>query len=163
MITENAELPTQLAPNASAPDEVLDTRTPEEIEKQFLDEAEAAATQAAMNRPPEETAAIMFHMFYPQFRNLLMGLSNKELRRVLAAIVGKGHSSEPETPLFHTQKAGTAYKMGLELLSAKFMMIQKLELDAFEKAHQEQEAKNLAAEAVITEERGEAALESEGK
>lgn len=154
------ELTTQVAPEASTPEEVLDTRSPEEIEAAFLKQAEDDARAMAENRPPEETAAIMFHMFYPQWKSLLIGLSNKELRRLVQGLVGKGHSSEPAVPKFTDQRTGTAYKLGLELMAAKFMMIQKIELDAFEKAQNDkQQAQELAAQAVITEERGEAALE----
>lgn len=143
-------LSTQQAPAPSTPDEVLDTRTPEEIEAAFLKQAEDEATRIAENRDPAETAAIMFHMFYPKFKGLTMGLSNKELRRLVTALIGRGHTSEPDVPKFHDKNTGQAYKMGLELLQAKFMMIQRLELNALEKEHQEKEAKKLAAEAVVT-------------
>lgn len=157
----SSELETQKVENASTPEEVLDTRSAAEVEAEFLKQAEDHARQIAENRDPAETAALMFHMFYPQFKNLTAGLSNKELRRLINAIIGKGHQSESDIPKFYTRETGQAYKLGLELMQAKFMMIQKLELDALEKHQQEKEAKELAAQAVITEERGEAALEKE--
>ena len=135
------ELETQQAPNASSPEEVLDTRSPEEIEAEFLKQAEEDARRMAENRDPAEIAAMMFHMFYPQFKNLTSRLSNKELRRLINALIGKGHQSEPDIPKFNTAETGQAFKMGLEILQAKFMMIQKLELDALEKHQQEKEAK----------------------
>jgi hypothetical protein len=146
-------LNSQPAVDPSTPEEVLDTRSPEEIEKELLAKAEEDARLAAENRPPEETAAIMFHMFYPQFKNLLIGLSNKELKRLIKALIGRGHQSEPDVPSFNDEKTGAAFKMGTELLAAKFMMIQKLELDAFEKAQSEREARELAASAQIVDER----------
>lgn len=157
MTNTETELETQKAPAPSTEAEVLDTRSPDEIEAEFLKQAEDDAIKFAENRDPAEIAAMMFHMFYPQFKGLVIGLSNKELRRLVTALVGKGHQSEPEVPKFNEKRTGQAYKMGLEILQAKFMMITKLEMDMIEKAENEKAAR-LLENVVVTEERGEAAL-----
>lgn len=146
------QLPTQQAEVPSTPEEVLDTRSPEEIEAAFLKQAEEDARRAAENRDPADTAAMMFHLFYPQFKGMLAGLSNKELRRLVAGLIGRGHVSEPDVPTFNDERTGNAYRMGTELLSAKFMMITKLEMEALEEAHkqaQEAEVAQIVADAKI--------------
>lgn len=154
MISENnpveiKELPPQVL-QVSTPEEVLDTRSAEEIEADQLRQAEEDGKrfeEEAMNRDPAEIAAMAFHMYFPVFENLTSGLSNKELKRLVNALIGKGHVSQPEIPKFKDTKAGEAYKMGLELLQAKFMMITRLEMNALEK----QLDKNKSEEAPVIE------------
>jgi hypothetical protein len=148
---ENTEtvLETQKAPLPTAPEDVLDTRTPEEIEAALLKQAEDDATAMAMNRDPAEIAAMCFHLFYPKFSQMLGLLSKKQLRAVLENLIGRGHPSMPEVPTFKEKITGDTYKMGLELMQAKFMMITKLEMDALQEQVDQDEAKKIADEAVI--------------
>lgn len=145
MLSENnpVEVKQVIPPTVSTPEEVLDTRSAEEIEADILRQAEEDGKkfeEDVVNRDPAEIAAMAFHMYFPVFQNLTTGLSNKELKRLVNALVGKGHVSQPEIPKFKDKKAGEAYKMGLELLQAKFMMITRLEMN------QLQEQINAAAE-----------------
>lgn len=154
VMEENKDLMNDLAgtaPTPSTPEEVLDTRTAAEQEAAMLKQAQDDAEAFAQNRDPSEIAALAFHMFFPKFQNATLFLSNKELRRLVLALIGKGHQSMPDHPTFKDRRTGEAYKMGLELLSAKFMMITKLEMDALQKNvdDQEAEAKTVADNAVI--------------
>lgn len=157
-LSPELELPVGQAPNPGKLEDVLDTRTPAEIEAAMLKQAEDDATKAAKNRDPAQTAAIFFHLFFPEFQRKVMFLSNKELRRLVVSIVGKGHQTMPDVPTFKDKNAGAAYKLALELQQAKFMMVQGLELEALQKEH-DAEAAKLAAEATVSTEFGEKANE----
>lgn len=141
----------KLADNPSAPEEVLDTRSAEEQEAAMLKQAQDDAMKMAENRDPAEIAAMCFHMFFPRFQQEVMFLSNKELRRLVNALIGKGHVSMPNEPTFKDARTGMAYKIGMELLSAKFMMITRNEMNLIQKNVDAQEAAKAAADAAVIE------------
>jgi myo-inositol-hexaphosphate 3-phosphohydrolase len=145
------ELPAGKAPNPGKAEDMLDTRSAAEVEADMLKQAEADALAVAQNRDPADIAAIFFHMFVPKFQQHIAGLSNKELRRLVNQLVGNKHPSLPDVPTFKDKDTGAAFKLGMELIQAKFMMVTKHEMDMLQRQHDEQaeEAKKIAAEAVV--------------
>lgn len=155
MIANNTELaellPAGVAPNPGKLEDVVDGRSPEQVEADMIAQGQADAEAIAQNRDPAEVAAMFFHLFFSKFQQQVMFLSNKELKKLLTSIIGRGHKNMPEIPTFKDRNAGQAYKLGLELLQAKFMMITKLEMDALQAQYDKEaaEAKEIADSAVI--------------
>ncbi len=69
---------------------------------------------------PMELAAMFFTLYNPKFQQLLVQMSNKELRRLVVALI---EVPMEEPPNFTSEQGKTALQIGLRLLEAKYMMI----------------------------------------
>lgn len=116
----------------STPEEVLDTRSPEEIERELVRKHEEAALEAASKLSPADQASIFFQNFYPMFKSRLSALSNKDARRVIDAIVQ--WPLEEENPKFNSNTAEEVFVLGTRLLDAKMIMRNVVELEQMQKA-----------------------------
>lgn len=115
----------------STPEEVLDTRSPEEIEQEMVRNHEKAALEAANKLTPADQASIFFQNFYPMFKQRLTVLSNKDARRLIDAIVQ--WPLEDENPKFNSDTAREVFTLGIRLLEAKTIMRNTVELENMQK------------------------------
>jgi hypothetical protein len=111
----------------STPEEVLDTRSPKEIEEELIRKHEESALKAASKISPADQASIFFQNFYPMFKSRLGFLSNKDARRVIDAIVQ--WPLEEENPKFNSDIAEEVFVLGTRLLDAKMIMRNTVELE----------------------------------
>jgi len=100
--------------------------SPKQVEQYLLDE-ERRQFEEMSKMPPEELAAKMFGITFPQFEAFVSKLSGKQARKVLLNIVG--FPMYDENPKFTDENAGHAFNLGTRCLQAKHVMINKLELD----------------------------------
>lgn len=84
------------------------------------------------NMPPADVAAHFFKMYYPPFKGLLGGLSNKDARRVAEHIVQ--WPLEVQHPKFNDEKALQAFQLGVRLLDCKFIMKSVVEMERLQQA-----------------------------
>ncbi len=94
-----------------------DTLDPKQLEQTLIDEA----NKKAEDRPPEEIASMMFAMYLPRFFTQVDTLSNKDLRRLVKALVETPLNDEPYK--FHSPAAKEAFNIGVSLLDSKYVMI----------------------------------------
>lgn len=140
------------APNPTPMDQVLDTRSPQEIEAELVKQAEQASLDAAANMSPADRASMFFQAIYPQFEHKLHGLSKKELVRVCAAIV----HYPIEEMLPKTDIGDHIFQMGTRLIDAKLIMRETIAMEHLEELREkEAQAKELADNATVTFEQGE--------
>jgi len=104
-------------------DQFLPKVDPVQVEKEIVQEQLQRATT---DYDPFEAAAKIFTMFLPQFRMLVRSMSNRQLRRLVMALI--------EVPLqkkdykHPTKEEQAAFMVGDRLLQAKWaMMLQTLE------------------------------------
>jgi hypothetical protein len=69
---------------------------------------------------PMELAAMFFTLYNPKFQQLLVQMSNKELRKLAVALI---EVPMEEPPNFTSEQGKAALQIGLRLLEAKYMMI----------------------------------------
>lgn len=120
-----------LVENASKPEDVIDTRTPEEIEADILRQEEQAALDSTNKLAPEDLAAMYFNMVYPTFKDKVHGLYAKDLKALISALVQ--YPLIEDAPQFKQKATAEAFKMGVELFNAKFIMRTKAEFDFIQK------------------------------
>jgi len=70
---------------------------------------------------PVEAASLIFGMYYPKFLQLILGLSNKSLKRLIRALIGI--PLEEAMPNFKNEKERAAFAIGERLLEAKTLII----------------------------------------
>lgn len=98
--------------------EVLSQRNPEEVEREIVQEQVAGATT---DYDPMEAAAKIFTMYLPQYKQLVRRMSNRQMRRLLCALI--------EVPLqkqdyrHPTKEEQAAFMIGDRLLQAKWTMV----------------------------------------
>lgn len=133
--------------NASSPEEVLDTRSPEEIEKELLEKEQKETIEAIANRPVEEIAAQFFAIVYPLFKSKLQGLMAKDAKQVIDALVA--FPIEVSNPQFRNEVSEQVFSLGSRLLDAKFIMQQAVEMDRKIQAEQKQSSNTEAVQEVL--------------
>lgn len=124
--------------NASKLEDVLDTRTPEQIERELVEKEEREVLEQLASRPPEEIAAQFFHMIYPLFKERVNGLMAKDAKKVIDALIA--FPIEMDEPDFRNESSLNVFNLGTRLLEAKFIMQQSVEMDRriqAEKTHNE--------------------------
>lgn len=130
------------APNPSTLEEVLDTRSVNEIEAELVKKADDAALEAASKMAPEDRAAIFFQQLYPQYENSLHDLKRKELISLAAALV----HYPLENLMPKTRPGAETLMMGLRLTDAKLVMRETIAIEERKKL-MEKESQGLSSEA----------------
>lgn len=147
----NTELEQPKAPNPTPMDQVLDTRSPQEIEAELVKQAEQASIEAASNMSPADRASMFFQAMYPQFEHSLNGLNRKELIRLCAAIVH--YPLEDIMP--KTDAGDRALQLGSRLVDAKLVMRETIAMEHMQELQdKEKAALHLANSATVTFEQG---------
>lgn len=90
---------------------------PVDVERALLEKA----NNDVVNENPEEVASMFFTMYLPRFFTQVDTLSNKDLRRLVKALVECPLNDSPYK--FHSDTAKEAFVTGLRLLEAKQSMI----------------------------------------
>jgi len=89
----------------------------------------------------EDTAAKIFMIFLPQFKQLIRSMSVRQLKRLIAALI--------ETPLedtkykHPTEEERAAFMLGTRLLEAKMVMMTSVYAEKMAEARKTQEASSL--------------------
>lgn len=117
----------QQVENASSPEEVLDTRTPQEIEQEELKKLETATLDSLGKMKPEDLATHFFEMFFPMFQDKVRGLYANAANQVLEALVQ--WPLKEEKPKFKSKVQEDAFGLGTRLLDAKFIIMQSAQMD----------------------------------
>lgn len=132
-------------------EEVLDTRPPEEIEKELLAQAEKQALDEYNKLTPAQRSAINFKMAYPIFRQKVAGFSNKDLRRLVDSLVVGDLSKEKPNLKQPVQEALT---IGQMLIDLRLIINGTKYLEDLEKVHaQAPSTEQLPVESTVTVER----------
>jgi hypothetical protein len=113
--------------NPSAPEEVLDTRSPLEIEAELLKQQEKEALEAVAKLPPDVIAAQYFRMLFPLYRDKVHGLNAKQAKRVLHSLVL--YPLENDAARLESKVEQEAFTLGSRLLDAKFIIVQSAEIN----------------------------------
>jgi len=113
--------------NASTPEEVLDTRSPAEIEAELMKKAEQDAIDAISAQPPEVVAGQFFRMVYPMYQARVQGLMAKDAKEVLDALIS--WPLERENIIFRSEAVESVFSLGTRLLDAKFIILQAAQMD----------------------------------
>lgn len=108
--------------------EHFDLVDPVEVERDLT----AKFVEMQENMPPADVAAHFFQMFYPKYKQLLSGLSNKDARRVAEHVVQ--WPLEVSDPKFNDPKAREAFQVGVRLLDCKFIMKSVVEMERISNA-----------------------------
>ena len=125
---------------------------PAEVEKHLTEEF----IKMQENMPPQDVAAHFFQMYYPIYRQLLSGLSNKDARRVAEHVVQ--WPLEDENPKFNDEKAKQAFQVGVRLIDCKLIMKTFVEMERHQQIlaqKQQAEQEKQAAEQPVVESKGE--------
>lgn len=109
-----------------------------------------AVDQFNKDYDPALAPSSLFGLYAPHFFSLVDGLSNKQLRRLVKALVV--YPLEPIKPNKNNDAEVKAYNIGDRMLQAKYLMILYTAHEAQEKQKAEAEARRIAAEAVAQEE-----------
>jgi hypothetical protein len=117
--------------------EVKDTRTPEQIEADMVEQVNRDAVEAAKHMKPADMAAQFFTRFYGEYRNRVMTLSNKEARRLAEAIVQ--FPLIDNKPHFSSTAGKEAFGLGLRLIDAKLIMRETVHMEEREEAEKQSE------------------------
>ncbi len=136
--------------NAAKPEEVLDTRSPLEIEAELMKKAEQDSIDAISAQPPEVVAGQFFRMVYPMYKERLNGLMAKDAKLVLDALIS--WPLENEHPKFRNTAVESVFSLGTRLMDAKFIILQAAQMDekiAVDKAAQTSDTITTGAEAVL--------------
>jgi len=104
-----------------------DNRTAQEIETDLL--AKKFEEQAS-NVPPEETAAKLWTLYWPLYRSAVNNMSNKQMRRVMKALIEVPLNSKEYKLMSKEEKQ--VFAIGTNLLEAKWQMM----LHTLSKHHQ---------------------------
>lgn len=133
--------------NASTPEEVLDTRSPAEIEAELMKKAENAAIEAISAQAPEQVAGQFFQMVYPMYKARVDGLMAKDAKQVLDALIA--WPLEIEHPSFRSEAVESVFSLGTRLLDAKFIILQAAQMDEKIALDKRSEAGDNNTEAVL--------------
>ena len=121
-------------------DGVLDSRTPEEIEKAIIKAQEEADIKHAREMDPGKAAASYFMQLWPLYQARVRTLSNKEARRVCEAVVQ--WPLEDEKPRFNTQEGLEAFNLGVKLIDCKTVIRDAYELQRLNREVAADEVRN---------------------
>lgn len=113
--------------NASTLEEVLDTRSPVEIEAELMRKAEQAAIDAISSQAPETVAGQFFQMVYPMYKERVNGLMAKDAKEVLDALIA--WPLEIVEPKFRSKSVESVFSLGTRLLDARFIILQAAQMD----------------------------------
>jgi hypothetical protein len=139
-----------LIENASKPEEVLDTRSPAEIEAELMKKAENAAIEAISAQAPEVVATQFFKMVYPMYQARIHSLMARDAKQVLDALVSWPLENEHVT--FRSQAVESVFSLGTRLLDAKFIILQAAQMDekiALDKKSETSDTNTAAVENVL--------------
>lgn len=112
--------------------EVVDKRTPAEIEAEMIEQSNREALEASKNMKPADMAANFFSRFYGEFKNRVGTLSNKEARRLADALVQ--FPLHDNNPHFSSSAGKEAFGLGLRLIDAKLIMRETVHMEEREEA-----------------------------
>ena len=84
--------------------------------------AEVLAEKLQQQIKPEQAAEMVFRYYWPQYKNLVSGLSNKDARRLNEAVIG--YPLEVLNKNFFSKEAKEAFHLAKVLLDAKFILQQ---------------------------------------
>lgn len=129
----------------STVEEVLENRSPKEVEKELLDQAEKQALDEYNKLTPQQRAAINFKMLFPAFQKAIYGFSNKELRKVIENLVIGDLSKDPPVV---KKPVAEALKIGSMLIDFRLIINGTNYLEQLEKIH-EQSKIDTASDATI--------------
>lgn len=118
---------------------VLETRTVDQIVNDTVKAEVESAKKKADQMSPADMSAEFWMQFWPMYSTAIQTLSNKECKRVLAALVQ--WPLEDEKPTFTSTAGKNAFALGLRLIDSKTIMRDTVELEMLNKRMQEQEAK----------------------
>jgi hypothetical protein len=136
--------------NAATPEEVLDTRTPAEIEAELMRKAEQDSIDALSSQPIDVVAASFFKMVYPMYKERINGLMAQDAKAVLDALIA--YPLENDKPKFRSQSVEAVFGLGTQLLDAKFVIIQAAQMDdkiALDKRSETSDTNNTVVEEVL--------------
>lgn len=106
---------------------------------------------------PEQAAEMVFKYYWPQYKNLVSSLSNKDARRLNEALVG--YPLEVTNKNFFSKEAKDAFALAKTLMDAKFVIQQKVLGDAI----RELEAKKEGETTVVSPDNNETEKNNEGE
>lgn len=84
--------------------------------------AEVLAEKLQQQIKPEQAAEMVFRYYWPQYKNLVSTLSNKDARRLNEAVIG--YPLEVLNKNFFSKEAKEAFQLAKVLLDAKFILQQ---------------------------------------
>jgi hypothetical protein len=84
--------------------------------------AEVLVEKLQQQIKPEQAAEMVFRYYWPQYKNLVSGLSNKDARRLNEAVIG--YPLEVLNKNFFSKEAKEAFHLAKVLLDAKFILQQ---------------------------------------
>lgn len=84
--------------------------------------AEVLAEKLQEKIKPEQAAGMVFQYYWPQYKNLVSTLSNKDARRLNEAVIG--YPLEVLNKNFFSKEAKEAFHLAKVLLDAKFILQQ---------------------------------------
>jgi len=113
--------------------------TPDEIEAAIVEQTMAGGGQ----KSPQDLYAQLFYLYIPKFKNEVRGMSNKQLRRLLSALIETPLNTKPYKMMEVGERM--VFQMASNLLEAKFGMMLSV---MAEKQRKEQEAAQLSIETV---------------
>jgi hypothetical protein len=93
-------------------------------EEQVKETTEKLIQQSQENIKPDEAASMVFKYYWPQYKQLVSSLSNKDARRLNEAVVG--FPLEVTDRNFYSTEAKEAFKLAKTLMEAKFILQQKV-------------------------------------
>lgn len=151
MEEKKAVIPEDFVP--SKPEEVLDTRTPEEIEAALIKLEHDEQDKKIEAKAPIEVATIAFQNYYPIFKKLVEHMPNKDARVLADYLVGWPLEVDSDQVVFNESDSKKAFAIGLELLNCKFIMMNAVQLAKMGEAMDaEEKAKMDNASPIITKE-----------
>lgn len=109
-------------------EEVFEQVDPNQVEKELLDKFK----EMQANMPAEDVAAHFWQMYFPIYRQLLQGLSNKDVRRVAEHILQ--WPLEESHPNFTDKQAIQAFQLGIRLFDCKMIMKSAVEIERIKEA-----------------------------
>jgi hypothetical protein len=100
-------------------------------EEQVKETTEQLIQQTQDNMKPDEAASMVFKYYWPQYKQLVSKLSNKDARRLNEAVIG--FPLEVTDKNFYSTEAKEAFKLAKTLMDAKFILQQKVISEAINK------------------------------
>lgn len=100
-------------------------------EQEVKETTEKLIQQSQENIKPDEAASMVFKYYWPQYKQLVSSLSNKDARRLNEAVVG--FPLEVTDRNFYSTEAKEAFKLAKTLMDAKFILQQKVISEAINK------------------------------
>lgn len=100
-------------------------------EQEVKETTEKLIQQTQKTLKPDEAASMVFKYYWPQYKQLVSSLSNKDARRLNEAVVG--FPLEVTDRNFYSTEAKEAFKLAKTLMDAKFILQQKVISEAISK------------------------------